>query len=49
MPGMFVKFKCVKQDKSGLVGKIFGEFGATLHVLQAEEDLLDEPKDCTKS
>ena len=41
-----MKFKSVKQLKSGSVGRIFNDFGATLHLLQTEQDLLDteEPK-----
>ena len=34
IPGMKVNFKSVKQFKSGFVGKIFKNFGSTLHLLQ---------------
>ena len=39
-PGQFVTFNSARQQKSGLVGRVF-EFGATLHILQSEEDMLD--------
>ena len=41
LPGLVTTFRTVRQTKDGFVGKVLSDFAATLHALQAEEDILD--------
>ena len=41
LPGLVTTFRTLRQTKDGFVGKVLSDFAATLHALQAEEDILD--------